>query len=489
MLTDGMSQWVLFDDLAQRYAGHTPQPTPGFRDHLASEAAYPRHRRRRTTARTGSASSAPAASRCGRTASRAAIARSRSIACGTMPGSRSRSDLSARAKEPAFSALERAAVALGRARHRDRRVPAAHQRQSRDRARTAVRESHVALRAHVRALDAAAVPAHRGARGRHVREPGADRQGRADAIDPPWPGLRQHARHRRLHAQPAAALADSASTTCMRSCTSSRLPCAAAPARAKATCATRSACRCTTSTPARSRLGFDCHAATFDGDTQARMRAQLVRVLEALASDASQPIDTLPLLDDAERRQVLNARARARAGGRRAGRGRPDRDTSPAPPAAHRGRRSGRHAHYAELDALSNRLARRLRALGVEPRLARRHRAAALHGGAGRDARHAQGRRRVRADRPVASRGARAADPGRRRARGADCAGAVPAHRVAAAATRLLPLDDLAAATADLDAGPLELACDPDQLAYILFTSGSTGRPRASRSRAARSRT
>src|SRR5436190_425920 len=40
ILTDGMSQWVLFDDLAQRYAGQTPQPAPGFRDHLASEAAY-----------------------------------------------------------------------------------------------------------------------------------------------------------------------------------------------------------------------------------------------------------------------------------------------------------------------------------------------------------------------------------------------------------------------------------------------------------------
>ncbi len=44
--------------------------------------------------------------------------------------------------------------------------------------------------------------------------------------------------------------------------------------------------------------------------------------------------------------------------------------------------------------------------------------------------------------------------------------------------TRLLALDDLAAATAGLDGAPLDEAFDPEQLAYILFTSGSTGRPK-----------
>src|SRR4051794_26400934 len=40
ILTDGMSQWVLFDDLAERYAGRTPAAAASFRDCLADEAAY-----------------------------------------------------------------------------------------------------------------------------------------------------------------------------------------------------------------------------------------------------------------------------------------------------------------------------------------------------------------------------------------------------------------------------------------------------------------
>lgn len=48
----------------------------------------------------------------------------------------------------------------------------------------------------------------------------------------------------------------------------------------------------------------------------------------------------------------------------------------------------------------------------------------------------------------------------------------------ACAGERVIVLDDLNAATADWSPSPLAIDYDPEQLAYVMFTSGSTGRPK-----------
>ena len=104
----------------------------------------------------------------------------------------------------------------------------------------------------------------------------------------------------------------------------------------------------------------------FDAATVQRMGRHLEQVLRAMAADAERPVALLPLLDDEERHLVLHAWNDSGA----AHTGcihqlfEAQADRTPSAEALVHG---DAHLTYAELDARANRLARRLRELGVGP--------------------------------------------------------------------------------------------------------------------------
>jgi amino acid adenylation domain-containing protein len=225
-------------------------------------------------------------------------------------------------------------------------------------------------------------------------------------------------------------------------------------------------------------IGFDFHAATYDADAQRRMRRHFVRVLEALAADGETVVDRCPLLDADERAQVL-----------RLGRGAEPPAPPPDPIARFAAQVEERADHvavqgpdatltYAELDAASNRLAHRLRSLGVKresrvgvavPRSAAELVAllATLKAGGAYvpvDPTHPVDRVRVILEDAAPEVLIAPSDS--------------PLIAALPPATALLPFDDVAGGTSGWDAGPIDEAPRPEQLAYILFTSGSTGRPK-----------
>jgi amino acid adenylation domain-containing protein len=213
----------------------------------------------------------------------------------------------------------------------------------------------------------------------------------------------------------------------------------------------------------------------FDPETAARMAAHFRVLLAAAAADPAARVSTLPLMDDAERRQVVggwNATdvAYADAGAtlpalleRQAAR------TPDAPALVCEGQ-----AHtYAELNARVNRLARHLRRLGVgaECRVGIcAERSAELvvallavlkAGGAyvPLDPTH-----------PAERLAWMVADSG--------ISLVLAQDRLAALLPSTVPLVRLDGERCDEDGSNLGIAIDPDQLAYVIYTSGSTGRPK-----------
>jgi amino acid adenylation domain-containing protein len=225
-------------------------------------------------------------------------------------------------------------------------------------------------------------------------------------------------------------------------------------------------------------LWLDLHRATFDEATRRRACGHLRRMLAALAEDPGARIDAVDLLGEEERRAVLAA-------------ARGPQPAGDPPDLVHRvaeqARRRADHVavvaadatlRYADLDARSNQLARRLRAMGVQPgsRVG-----VAVPRGAGELVSLLAVLKAGGAYVPV--------DPSHPVQRVAvileDAAPDVliaPTGSPLAAAmppgTALLALDDLARAAEGWDAAPLGEPCAPGQVAYVLFTSGSTGRPK-----------
>jgi amino acid adenylation domain-containing protein len=226
------------------------------------------------------------------------------------------------------------------------------------------------------------------------------------------------------------------------------------------------------------QVGFDFHHATFDPRSQAQLSSQFLRVLEALSRDLNTSLDTIPLTNQDDRSALMtvskgndqvepasdvvtqfteNARVRAS-------------HTAVVGPDA--------TLSYAELDALTNRLARRLRSLGVEresrvgvavPRGAGELAAllATLKAGGAYvpvDASHPVERVRVILEDAAPQVLIAPTD--------SPFAAALPEGAV------FLTLDNLTEATRGFDDAPLGETYSQQQLAYILFTSGSTGRPK-----------
>ncbi|HEX8272116.1 MAG TPA: amino acid adenylation domain-containing protein, partial [Longimicrobiaceae bacterium] len=227
--------------------------------------------------------------------------------------------------------------------------------------------------------------------------------------------------------------------------------------------------------------GLGYASALFDAPTAERMARHFGVLLEAVAAAPDARLSALPLLDGAERRAVLAAaagpEAPAAAGLRahdlfaQAARLHPDA------PAVLAGAET---TTYAELDARSNRVARRLRALGVGPEV------------------------------PVAicmdaSPDAAAAALGVMRAGGCyvpvdpsypaervrlvleDAAVPVLLTRAAVAASlpehgaRVVVVDDPDAGIDAESAEPVDGGALPENAAYVIYTSGSTGRPKGVR--------
>ena len=226
------------------------------------------------------------------------------------------------------------------------------------------------------------------------------------------------------------------------------------------------------------RFAFVFHRATYPPRVQARFQEHFVRVLDAMAEDPGARVDAVDLLGSAEREVVLRASVGpwpADAAPDLVGRIREQAERSPGHVAVEA---PDETLTYGELESTTNRLARRLRSLGVlresrvgvaVPRGARELCAllATLKAGG--------------AYVPV--------DPGhpveRVRVILEDAAPEVliapsdsPLRDAMPPGTKLLVLDDLAAAVDGFDDRPLDEPVAPDQLAYILFTSGSTGRPK-----------
>ncbi len=237
--------------------------------------------------------------------------------------------------------------------------------------------------------------------------------------------------------------------------------------------------------------GLEYSADLFDRATMARLAGHLVQLLAAAAADPSRRIAEIDLLSPAERQQVAiewNDTAADLAGNLGAG----------DEPRLHRSierqaaRTPGETAvvgedgslTYGELDGRANRLARRLRALGVrvdEPVAICAERSPALlvgllailkAGGAYLPLDPSYPRERL----------AFMIEDGL-----AGLAAPVllaPAAQwpllegpAAAAGARLVDLD-AAMAEGEADAAPLESGAGPDDLAYVIYTSGSTGRPK-----------
>jgi amino acid adenylation domain-containing protein len=225
-------------------------------------------------------------------------------------------------------------------------------------------------------------------------------------------------------------------------------------------------------------FAFDFHKATFDARNRGQMGSHLMRVLECIADNLHAPIDTLVLTDGDEIAFLRGAETG-------------QVPSAPAPDVLERlaenARRRPRHTavvapdwtlDYAALDAITNRLARRLRSLGVgrESRVG-----VAVPRGAAELATLLATLKAGGAYVPV--------DPAhpveRVRVILEDASPQVlvaPSNSLLVAALPpgavFLPLDDLSEATRGFDDEPLAETHLPNQLAYILFTSGSTGRPK-----------
>ncbi|WP_030737739.1 non-ribosomal peptide synthetase [Streptomyces sp. NRRL S-31] len=223
--------------------------------------------------------------------------------------------------------------------------------------------------------------------------------------------------------------------------------------------------------------GLEYAADLFDADTVTELTARLVRLLTAVTRDAAdQPLSRVDVLSDTDRRNLLHTWN---------GTPRPAPETTVTTLFAEQVRRTphavavvadGTATTYAELDARAERLARRLRALGVGPETP-----VALHaerslslvvatlavlkaGGAyvPLDARHPA----ARLERILTDTGAvavlthsRAAHP--------DLDHGLP----------LVDIDDPGPDPAPGTVAPAG-AAHPDQLAYVMYTSGSTGTPK-----------
>ncbi|WP_344407049.1 amino acid adenylation domain-containing protein, partial [Actinomadura nitritigenes] len=214
----------------------------------------------------------------------------------------------------------------------------------------------------------------------------------------------------------------------------------------------------------------------FDEATARALTRHLLAVLDAIAADPGRRLSELDLLDEAERRREISAWNATRAA-------LPDVGGVHELIDAQAGRTpdatavvwDGRRLTYAELAALSNRLARHLRSVGVRPDDVV---GLCVTPGPGL----------VVAMLAVLKAGAAylPLEPGhpveRTRFMVAECgAEVVIGQAETLALLRELPvrpvdLDDPAIAVAD--DGPLATATHPDQLAFVIFTSGSTGRPK-----------
>jgi amino acid adenylation domain-containing protein len=237
--------------------------------------------------------------------------------------------------------------------------------------------------------------------------------------------------------------------------------------------------------------GFEYSTDLFDRTTMARLAGHLVYLLAAVADDPSRRVAAIELLSPAERQQVaveLNDTAADLAavfGG--SGGGEPllhrwiERQAALTPDATAVVGES-ESLTYRELDARANRLARRLRRLGVrvdEPVAICAERSPALVVGL------------------LAILKAGGAylplDPSYPSERLAfmieDGLGGLAkpvllaqvdllAASVAGAGARLIDLDAAAGPAGDADAAPLDGGAGADNLAYVIYTSGSTGRPK-----------
>ena len=229
---------------------------------------------------------------------------------------------------------------------------------------------------------------------------------------------------------------------------------------------------------ASAEIAMDFHRATFDETVRRRAVTHFTRILDALAADPGAVIDAVDLVGAEERSEVLRA-----ARGANPESDAPDVLARLSEQVARRPEALAVEAHdgsltFAEVDALSNRLAHRLRKLGVvrESRVG-----VAVPRGAGEllallatlkaggayvpvDPTHPVDRVRVILE--------DAAPDVLVAPSGSPLVGAMPAS------TRHLAFDEIAAITAGEEPSPLQEFYGYDQLAYILFTSGSTGRPK-----------
>jgi amino acid adenylation domain-containing protein len=230
-------------------------------------------------------------------------------------------------------------------------------------------------------------------------------------------------------------------------------------------------------TEGRLRGAFSYAAELWDASTIERMVEHLRTLLAAAAADPARPISALPMTSEAERRRVLEEWNRTDA-------------PVDATPAHHRVQAWASRTPdtlavvaedgtltYAELDARANRLAHRLRRMGVGPD--RRvglmlERSAAL----------------MTAQLAVLKAGGAylpldPTGPAERAAYMLGTAGAVVVltraglrGRLPATDATVLALDEEEAALAAEPAHAPDVPVDPENLAYVIFTSGSTGRPK-----------
>lgn len=225
----------------------------------------------------------------------------------------------------------------------------------------------------------------------------------------------------------------------------------------------------------RIRLAFDYASELFERATIERLAAHFVRLLALLGESPERAIGELPLLDDMERQQLDEW-------GRRPDE--PARGLLPELLSAQAGATPGAIAliageatlDYAELERRSNRLAHRLRALGVGPET----RVGLLAG---------RGLELMLALLAVVKAGGAyvpldADYPSERLAWMIEDSGMqlLLGHRRVLDGLEL-PAELTALALEGLEAGdypqtPPALALDADNLAYVIYTSGSTGRPK-----------
>ncbi|MFL5381835.1 MAG: amino acid adenylation domain-containing protein [Longimicrobiaceae bacterium] len=215
----------------------------------------------------------------------------------------------------------------------------------------------------------------------------------------------------------------------------------------------------------------------FDAETMERFARQLALLLAAGAAAPDRPLAGLPLMDEEERRRVLEewseSSRRARPFASIPARWKEQAAADPDAPTL---RFRGRTVTRGELDARAGRIARRLMALGAGPGarvgvcLERTPDAVAALLGAMK-----AGAAYVPLD--------PAYPPARLAALLAD-AGVAAVVTTAALAGRLpagVPLLALDAAAAELEAEPAEdpaICTDPASLSCVLYTSGSTGKPK-----------